>query len=100
MRAVFVLTTVVLALGVVAAASDSPLLVRALIVGFVPMMWAVSHAIERLAAGRDVWHFTAPYPYRWMPHRRDTATPRPSSGRRAVEVRQEAEDRAILPLAA
>jgi hypothetical protein len=102
MRAVFVLTTVVLALalGIVAAASDSPLLIRALIVGFVPMMWAVSHAIERLAAGRDVWHFTAPYPYRWMPHRPDTAPPRPSSGRRAVEVRHETEDRATLPLAA
>ena len=50
MRAVFVLTTVVfaLALGVVAAASESRLLIRALIVGFVPAIWAVSHVVERL----------------------------------------------------
>ena len=63
MRAVFVLTTVVvaLALGVAAAASESRLLIRTLIVGFVPVMWAVSHAIERLT-GRDMWHFSAPSP--------------------------------------
>jgi len=68
--------------------------IRALIVGWVPMMWAVLHAIDRLADGCDVWHFSAPYPYRWMPRRRDTATPAPSSGRRAV--RHDTEDRATL----
>jgi hypothetical protein len=63
MRAVFVLTTVVgaLALGVIAAASESRLLIRTLLVGLVPVIWAVSHAIERVT-GRDLWHFSAPSP--------------------------------------
>lgn len=67
MRAVFVLTTVALALllGIVAAASESRVLIGALIVGFAPVMWAVSHGIEWLT-GRDIWEFGAPYPYRWM----------------------------------
>jgi hypothetical protein len=101
MRPVFFLITVVvaLALGVVAAASESRLLIRALIVGFVPVMWAVSYAIERLT-GRDIWHFSAPYPLRWIRHRGPTATPRPNSGRKPVDVRQETGDRSTLPLAA
>ena len=83
MRPVFVLTTVLvaLALGVVAAASESRLLIRTLIVGFLPVTWAVSHAIERVA-GRDMWHFSAPYPHRWRRHRGGTASPRPNSGRK------------------
>jgi hypothetical protein len=101
MRAVFVLTTVVvaLALGVVAAASESRLLIRALIVGFGPAIWAVSHVVERLA-GRDLWHFSAPYPYRWMRERGGTARPRPNAGRKPRENRQETNDRATLSRAA
>jgi hypothetical protein len=34
-------------------------------VGFMPLMWALTHAIERLI-GRDIWHYSAPYPYRGM----------------------------------
>ena len=66
MRAGFVLTTVMLALalGIIAAAAESRLLIRALVIGFVPAVWAVSHVLERLTAG-DMWHFTAPYPSRW-----------------------------------
>ena len=63
MRAVFVLTTVVLALalGVVVATWESHLLIRALIVGFVPVIWAVSRLLEQVI-GRDMWSFSAPYP--------------------------------------
>ena len=63
MRAVFVLTTVVLALalGVVAATSESHLLIGALIIGFVPVIWGVSRLLERVT-GRDMWSFSAPYP--------------------------------------
>jgi hypothetical protein len=55
MRAAFVLTTVVLALtlGVLAAASESRLAMRALVVGFVPAIWGVSNLFERLT-GRDI----------------------------------------------
>lgn len=62
MRAVFVFATVVIALllGIVAAASESHLLIRALIVGYIPAMWGVSHLIERVT-GRDMWDFSAPY---------------------------------------
>jgi hypothetical protein len=98
MRAVFVLTTVVLALalGVVAATLESRLLIRALIIGFLPAVWGVSHVVERLTG---LGHFSAPYPYRWMRHRGDTTKPRPNSGRKQAEVRQET-DGATLPLAA
>ena len=101
MRTVFVLTTVVfaLALGVVAAASESRLLIGALIVGFVPAIWAALHVVERLT-GRDMWQFGAPYPYRGMRDPGETATPRPNAARKPVENRQETDDRATLPLAA
>ena len=101
MRAVFVLTTVAvaLALGVAAAASESRLLTRMLIVGFVPVIWAVLHAIER-GTGRDMWHFSAPYPYWRMRHRGDTATSRPNSGPKPVHVRQDTDDGSTLPVAA
>jgi hypothetical protein len=66
-RAVFVLATVVIALllGIVAAGSDSRLLIGALLVGYVPALWSVSHLIERVT-GRDLWDFGPPYPYRRM----------------------------------
>ena len=101
MRTVLVLTTVVfaLALGVVAAASESRLLIRALIVGFMPAIWTVLHVVERLT-GRDLWHFSSPYPYRWMRDRGETTMPRPNAIRKPVENRHETDDRATLPLAA
>jgi hypothetical protein len=101
MRVVFVLTTVAvaLALGVVAAALESRPLIRTLIVGIVPVMWAVPHVIERLT-GRDMWHLSAPYPYRRVRHRGDTTTPQPNSYLDPVAVRQETDDRSTVPLAA
>ena len=101
MRAVFVLTTVVvaLALGVVAAASESRLLIRTLIVGFVPAIWAVSHAIERLT-GRDMWHFSAPSPESVDASSRGHDEAAVELRPEPVAVRQKTDDRSTLPLAA
>jgi len=101
MRSMFVLTTVALALalGIVGAASESRVLLRALIVGFVPVMWGVSLLFERLT-GRDMWHFHAPYPYRWMREEGDTARRRPTSPGKPVEDSTERDERSALPLAA
>lgn len=101
MRAVFVLTTVVvaLALGVTAAASESRLLIRTLIVGFVPVIWAASHAIERVT-GRDLWHFSAPSPESVEASSRrhgEAAIELPSE---PVAVRQKTDHPSTLPLAA
>jgi hypothetical protein len=65
MRTGFAVTTIVLALalGIIAGASESRLLTRAIVIGLVPAIWAVSHALEWLT-GRDMWYFTAPYPSR------------------------------------
>ena len=63
MRSSFVFTTILLALalGAAAGASESRLLTRAFVIGFVPAIWALWHVFEWLA-GRGMWHFTAPYP--------------------------------------
>ena len=67
--------------------SESRLLMRALIIGFVPAIWAASHVVERLT-GRDMWHFSAPYPYRWMRDRGGTRRRgRTPSGSRSKVVR-------------
>ena len=87
MRTTFVLTTIVLALalGLIAGISESRQLTRALIVGFVPAIWAASHVIERLM-GRDMWHFTAPYPYPWMRWARRSETD-PLAARKLIHLR-------------
>jgi hypothetical protein len=36
-----------------------------LAVGLVPVMWTLLYLAERVM-GREIWHYTAPYPYRWM----------------------------------
>jgi hypothetical protein len=54
------------ALGVsyLAAASGASMRTAGLIaVGFVPLLWALGHLIERVV-GRGIWDFAAPYPYR------------------------------------
>ena len=78
MRSGFVLTTIVLAiaLGIIAGAAETRVLTRALIIVFVPVIWAASYALEWLT-GRDMWHFTAPYPYRGMRDDGETAMPVP-----------------------
>ena len=101
MRTAFVLTTIglALALGSIAGISESRLLTRALIIGFAPAIWAASHVVERLT-GRDMWDFTAPYPYPWMRDSGDAASTPPSALRKPVENTVETDDRSTLPLAA
>jgi hypothetical protein len=101
MRTAFVLTTIVLALvlGIIAGISESRLLTRALIIGFAPAIWAASHVAERLT-GRDMWHFTAPYPYPWMRERAEAASMSPVALGKPVENTVETDDRSTFQLAA
>jgi hypothetical protein len=101
MRTAFVLTTIVLALalGIIAGVSESRLLTRGVIIGFAPAIWAASHVVERLT-GRDMWHFTAPYPYPWMRESGEAASTVPSAVGKAVENTVDTDDRSTLPLAA
>jgi len=101
MRTAFILTTIVLALalGIIAGISESRLLTRALIIGFAPVVWAASHVVERLT-DRDIWHFTAAYPYPWMRESADAASTSPSALGRHVENTVETDDRTMFPLAA
>jgi hypothetical protein len=55
-----------------------------LAIGIVPFAWVVLRLVEQLI-GRDVWHYTAPYPSRSTPV--DDPTP-PEAGLRATEDRQ------------
>jgi hypothetical protein len=70
MRASFLLTTLMLALGfgIVSAVTGSGLVTGALLIGLLAVTWGMWRAVERVT-GKDLWHFRAPYPYRWM--RRD-----------------------------
>ena len=40
-------------------------LVGWLAIGSVPVLWTLLYLTERLI-GREIWHYTAPYPYRRM----------------------------------
>lgn len=65
MRALFMLTTVVLAVALgVASRWLAPAVATILVIGFSAAVWLISHALERML-GRDIWDFSAPYPYRW-----------------------------------
>jgi hypothetical protein len=101
MRAGFVFTAVVVAsaFGFIVAALESRLLVRALVVGFVPTIWGVSHVLDRLTRG-DMWLFTAPYPYRAMRERGETGPSRPHAARTPVETALATNDHSTLRLAA
>jgi len=101
MRLGFVFTSIVLALalGTIAGAAESRLLTRTLVIAFVPAIWAVSHVLARLT-GRDMWHFVAPYPYRWMREGGEPALPRPDVTRESVHKPVETHERSPLPLAA
>jgi hypothetical protein len=101
MRTGFMLATIVLALalGIIAGVSESRLLTRVLVIGFGPAIWAASHAIERFT-GRDLWHFTAPYPYPWMREQSERASAPPNDHGKPVESMVEAADHSRLPLAA
>lgn len=101
MRTGFVLTTVglALALGIIAGVSENRLLTGALVIGLAPAIWAASYVVERLTA-RDMWHFSAPYPYRWMREHREAAPVPPNTVGKPVENVVETERRSARPLAA
>ena len=63
---VFIGVMAALGAGFITAASGASLRIAGFVaLGFVPLMWALTHLIERLI-GRDIWQYSAPYPYRWM----------------------------------
>jgi hypothetical protein len=101
MRTTVVLTTMVLALalGVIAGISESRLLTRTLIIGFAPAIWVASRILERFT-GRDLWHFSAPYPYSWMRESGDAASTAARAPGKPVGNAVETDDRSTLPLAA
>jgi hypothetical protein len=101
MRTGFVSAIIVLALAfaIIAGVTESRLLTRALVIGFVPAIWAASSVLERFA-GRDMWKFAAPYPYRWMREAGDTAALQPHVSRKPVEDPLEPDDQSAVSLAA
>jgi hypothetical protein len=63
---VFVGVAMALVLGITTAAWGASLRAAGWIaIGFGSIMWALLHLIEWLI-GREIWHYSAPYPYRWM----------------------------------
>jgi hypothetical protein len=101
MRTGFVLTIVVvgLALGITAGVSESRLFTRALVIGLIPALWAVAHLLKRVT-GRDMWLFTAPYPYRRGREAAATELRRPGDSRPSIDEPLETSDRPTLPFAA
>jgi len=101
MRAAFVLGTLLLALvlGVVAALSGSRLIVAILTIGFMAVIWGMSRVIDRVTR-RDMWHFTAPYPYRWMREAGDAAMLPPGRPETQNEPDPATWDLAPVPMAA
>ena len=63
---VFAGLSIALSVGVLAGMLElSAPLVGWLAIGSVPVMWTLLYLTERVI-GRDIWHYTAPYPYRSM----------------------------------
>jgi len=61
--AVFIGLLFALGIGVVAGTCyASSRLAGWLAIGSVPVLWGLLYFIERVI-GRDIWHYTAPYPY-------------------------------------
>jgi hypothetical protein len=90
-QTVVVFVGVAAALGVSLATAASGASMRAagfVAIGFVPLMWALTHLIER-RIGRDIWHYSAPYPYTWMDVASIDETPPATNESTAKEVRGE-----------
>ena len=85
MRTASVTYAVVLAfaMGAAAALFESRLLIATVTIGMVPLIWGASHVIERLT-GRELWRFSAPYPYGGIHESDGVAIPSPAP---AVEHR-------------
>ena len=64
--------------------------------GLIALMGPALWLIERLL-GRDIWHYHAPYPYRWMIDARTDAEP-PTAALAKTDRRETAEH--LEPLAA
>jgi hypothetical protein len=66
-RTIVVLVSVggALAVGIAGASWGGPKLSGVLVLGLVPVVWGALHLLDR-SRGRDIWHFDAPYVYRWM----------------------------------
>ena len=63
---VFAGLSIALSVGVLAGMSElSGPRVGWLAIGVVPVLWAFLYLTERVI-GREIWHYTAPYPYRRM----------------------------------
>ena len=61
---VFIALTIALIVGVLAGTLEVGVgLAGWLAVGLLPLIWALLYVTERVI-GRDIWHYTAPYPYR------------------------------------
>jgi len=61
---VFAGLSIALSVGVLAGMLElSAPLVGWLAIGLVPVLWTLVHLTERVI-GREIWHYTAPYPYR------------------------------------
>ncbi len=60
---VFIGLTIALTVGILAGTSEVGARVAGLLaIGLLPVMWALLYLTERMI-GREIWHYTAPYPY-------------------------------------
>lgn len=58
--------SIALSVGVLAGTLElGTRLVGLLAIGLVPVVWTLLYLTERVT-GREIWHYAAPYPYRWM----------------------------------
>jgi hypothetical protein len=63
---VFIGLTIALTVGILAGTLEVGARVAGLLaIGLLPVMWALLYLTERVI-GREIWRYTAPYPYRWM----------------------------------
>lgn len=60
---VFIGLAIALSVGVIAGMLEGRPLAGWLTGGLLPAIWTLLYLVER-ATGRDIWHYTTPYPYR------------------------------------
>ena len=89
---VFAGLTIALTMGVLAGMLElSAPLVGWLALGLVPVLWTLLYMTERVI-GRDIWHYTAPYPYRSMEVATVAETSHPETTPERKRTGAEAED--------
>ena len=62
-----------------------------LTVGLLPVMWTLLYLVE-WATGRDIWHYTTPYPYRRMEVASITVSSRPQADPKRELISEDAEE--------